>query len=210
MKSIEKLNFYNYVAKGKKIGEYFFFSGFKIYIIQTNKLIRKRNCVETIEGWQFNLVATAKSKFYAELYGIESASNTFQNKNTCILAAMREAKHLYREALAKSKGQDKAFMYEDDEDNTVYVVYAVNASRAKQEVASLYNLKYIDVRVKRCAWADQYKNFEQIPDKAWLDNGYSIACCKCGKQYYEGDIKEFNNQYLCDACVKKDCNIDTF
>ena len=66
MKSIEKLNFYNYVAKGKKIGEYFFFSGFKIYILQTNKLIRKRNCVETIEGWQFNLVATAKSKFYAE------------------------------------------------------------------------------------------------------------------------------------------------
>lgn len=202
MKKIDDLKMYVYKEKGKVLGEYFFLCGFKIFIFQATKKIRRKNSSYEIIGWCFNIFPSQKSKYFLALQEYSSSSNVFQHKNTCIVAAMREAKHLYNQAMKTFMVRDKAFIYEDTEDDFVYVVYATSAMLAKKEITAMFNVNYIDVRVKRCPWADKYKTMEEIPATEWLANGYSIACECCGKQCYEEDLINQNQHYFCRECSK--------
>ena len=63
-----------------------------------------------------------------------------------------------------------AFMYNEDE-GVEMIVYAENANKAKAEGARCTDMKYTDIRVRRVPWADKYGSFDNIPPKAFIDNG---------------------------------------
>lgn len=193
---------YRYKEKSKVLGEYFFLYGFKIVICQATKKIRRKNSSYEILGWCFNIVPSQKSKYFSVLQEYSSESNVFRHKNTCIVAAMREAKYIYNQAMKTIKIRPKAFIYEDEAENFVYVVHKASAMLAKKEIAEMFNIKYIDVRVKRCPWADKYEAMEEIPATEWLANGYSISCERCGEQFYEEELIDVDQHYFCRECAK--------
>ena len=89
--------------------------------------------------------------------------------------------------IAKKYGQDNSGSF-------------VNAILAKREIAQMRCQRFIDVRVRRCPWADGYKSAEQIPPKVWLENGFAAPCSKCSEYFYDGDLVQIGDEYFCKSC----------
>lgn len=202
MRVIDNVVLHDYKVKGLGIvGEFFFVDGLKVILHKNVYRSQRRKEVEVV-NWCFEIVPTKKSKYHEALANIHHTSNAFRSKETCMLAAWRQAKRLVRKALEDYDVPKKAFIYYDDED-CVHIIYAVNASDAKRQVANNFQAKYIDIRVARAAWADGYGDMDKIPNKAWLKNGFGVACAKCGNHYYEDELTEINKEYFCLECAKR-------
>lgn len=183
-----------YKLKGKGLtGEYFFLNGLKVVIQSSENPSNNRTT------WHFDISCTRKSKFQEALSEVNYVSGTFYNKDTCVSAAVKRAKLLAKKALKNFDLPLKAFM-SYDEDNYVDIVYSVNAILAKREIAQMRCQRFIDVRVRRCPWADGYKSAEKIPPKVWLENGFAAPCSKCSEYFYDGDLVQIGDEYFCKSC----------
>lgn len=59
------------------------------------------------------------------------------------------------------------------------IVYAENANKAKAKGAHFTDMEYTDIRIRRVPWADQYGDYDNIPPRAFIENGWWMYCCKC-------------------------------
>jgi len=97
-----------------------------------------------------------------------------------------------------------AFMYDEDE-GVEMIVYAENANKAKAEGARFTDMEYTDIRVRRVPWADKYGSYDNIPPKAFIDNGWWMFCCKCSNHVDADSLGGYrkDGQPYCQYCMEK-------
>ena len=80
-----------------------------------------------------------------------------------------------------------------------------NAGEAKSYFASVCNVPFIKVRVKREPWADKYNNVSEIPFRAWIFNGFYLNCPICNNRIEStNNLVTFNDEkYCCLSCFRK-------
>ena len=97
----------------------------------------------------------------------------------------------------------KAWSYKNDDDETA-IYYAETPGEVKEHVMDEYGLEeadYIDIRVYREKWADKYY-CKDIPDKAWIENGYKAECANCGNWTGEDDLGGYiKGKVVCKECL---------
>ena len=98
-----------------------------------------------------------------------------------------------------------AFMYDEDE-GVEMIVYAENANKAKAEGACLTDMEYTDIRIRRVPWADKYGSFDNIPPKAFIDNGWWMFCCKCSGHVDADTLGGYreDGQPFCKYCKERE------
>ena len=96
----------------------------------------------------------------------------------------------------------KAWSYKD-EDDMVSIYYAETRNEARMDASCEYGEDYKDVVVHRAKWADKYgPNPLDIPDKAWITNGFKVECANCGNWTGEDDLGGYiKGKVVCKECL---------
>lgn len=95
----------------------------------------------------------------------------------------------------------KAYEWRNEFEGTMRMVYATNANEARMWISGEENIRYIDVKVHRLPWADQYGEEDNIPPKVCLENGWPVQCVKCGIWMYGVDeAHQVKEGFCCEDC----------
>ena len=64
---------------------------------------------------------------------------------------------------------------------------------------------YTDVRIRRVPWADKYGSSDNIPPKAFIDNGWWMFCCKCSAHVDADHLGGYRDdgQPYCQYCMER-------
>lgn len=105
----------------------------------------------------------------------------------------------------------KAWQFDYDVwDGDCIIIYAETRNEAKAKVVDNANeygdvIKYKDVMIKRVPWADKYGDFDNIPKKILLRNGFDVPCERCGYRVYEDECAEDRLPLIiCKDCARRD------
>lgn len=99
----------------------------------------------------------------------------------------------------------KAWMHIDEDSGYTTVVYAETRGKAQRMVANEEGIPFIEARVSRLQWADEYGSFDKIPTEVLFDEGWWFECSCCYKQITENDdfFKTPDGYYACKDCYEK-------
>lgn len=102
----------------------------------------------------------------------------------------------------------KAYSYTDEDDGFVHIYYAETRNQAKRMVADEWMIPYIEVKVYRLPWADEYGDQSNIPDEEYIKRGWWVLCKGCGcKELSEENLQDGSAEYVegiivCSECAK--------
>lgn len=97
----------------------------------------------------------------------------------------------------------KAYKWDDEIDGTTIIVWAETAGKAKAYIADENDVAFVNVKVYRVPWADEYGAMERIPPEVYLDNGWWLACSKCGDTVLEDSAVVVDGEVYCIECYKE-------
>ena len=94
----------------------------------------------------------------------------------------------------------------EDSDYGMLIVFAENASKARQvgweRMDAISADRYIDLRARREPWADMYAGTEDIPLRAYLENGWWWMCVECEDYVSIEDLGGMIGDLpLCERCA---------
>lgn len=101
----------------------------------------------------------------------------------------------------------EAYQFDDEQDGYSQIVYAESASKAKMLIDT--DIQFINIRVHRAKWADQYGNMKDIPIEVLLNRGWWYDCNGgCGDRLYDQDLIDKtaiieDNHIYCKECWDK-------
>ncbi|MGR3776030.1 hypothetical protein ACT1UG_09785 [Bacillus paramycoides] len=91
----------------------------------------------------------------------------------------------------------KAYQVSDGEYSTI--VFMETAGQAKAWGSNEFGIDFVDVQVKRCKWADNYKSMDEIPKREFLEHGWFWECI-CGIPQYDDDAIIIDETVYCEKC----------
>lgn len=95
----------------------------------------------------------------------------------------------------------KAYLYDDEWDDSSTIYWAETAGQAKRCAADENGIPFTEIRVHRVPWADQYNDMDEIPPEVYWAHGWWLSCEKCGKHVYEGEGCSTDKGVLCLNCL---------
>lgn len=108
----------------------------------------------------------------------------------------------------KPKKAYRVYDKAEDSDYGMLIVFAENSAQARkwgwERMDEIGAEAYIDVRARREPWADMYADTEDIPIRAYLENGWYLPCDVCWTDVTldnVGGIQD-NGFVLCEFCAK--------
>ena len=112
---------------------------------------------------------------------------------------------------AKPKKAYRVYEKSEDSDDGMGIVFATTATEARRKAWSgeldINADSYTDLRARRERWADVYADTEDIPIRAFLENGWWWTCYgpHCARHVDIEDIGGMTEQGdpLCDRCAKE-------
>lgn len=107
----------------------------------------------------------------------------------------------------KPKKAYRVYEKSEDSDDGMGIVFAVSPTEARHKAWSgeldINADSYTDLRARRERWADAYADTEDIPIRAFLENGWSWTCYDCSRYV---DIENVcgitDGEPLCELCAK--------
>ena len=75
-----------------------------------------------------------------------------------------------------AKSERKAYYWRDEIYGEVYITYAENVNKARQNIAADAGEAYFKVSPRRLPWADKYGDVASVPDEVWTEHGWEPRC----------------------------------